>query len=239
MGHSDPPSPAATPRKNVVRVLSVPTTGTIAVRFLAGLLGCVLHWKGKGSDPCPGGDKCSPAIHRGRSIFKAYAPVQHWDAPAQMWFCAVLEATANLEEQLRGRQLRGEVWFLSREIQGEKNSAVFGLYSETIPETRLPKNFDIRPVLQRMWNTDAFLLGVPNPMPAKVFLPGDHGDQPKLPFDVSEVAPPAPTDDQLRTIRDFVRGKRKADKPAKSNPGLTSSHEEESNGQAHERNGHS
>lgn len=175
---SQPPSKfAARP----VRILSVPPGVPCSVRFLAGFQGLLTHWKGKGSIPCPGVGTCPDAIHRLRTIWKGYAPVLLWEVRENLWRPWVLEITENLEEQLRGRKLRGEEWLLTRlEIRG-RTDPVSGVLCRLVDSVELPEAFDVLPVLQKVLGSMEIRLGVANPTPAKVVLSPIAGDAPTIP----------------------------------------------------------
>jgi hypothetical protein len=221
MANGQRPSADGPHRKNVVRIVPVPAIGVIAVRFLGELQGLLTHYKGKGTVPCPGEGKCNPADHRLRTIFKAYAAMQSWDSQEKMWFSGVLEATEALEEQLRDRKLRGEVWILSRDEGKGNRGTVFGVFSESIDPDRLPPAFDVRPVLERVFHRTDFVLGVKNPMPRQLILPGTHDDQPKLPLPVEAIEEPKPTKEQMQRLREVI-GRRSSTVPQPSSNGKDS-----------------
>ena len=174
---------------NSVRIKAVPLAPPIHVKFLGALRGILTHWAKGHSVPCDGDAKCPPALHRSGVFFKAYAPAEWWISHEQVWRPAVLEATSNLEEILRGRKLRGETWLLSREKEADKSSAVCAAYCETIAESLLSPTFDILPVLQRVFNRLDLVLDVANPTPRRVILPDAAGAPPIIPADLQ---PPPP-----------------------------------------------
>jgi len=100
------------PSVRPVRVVSVPIEIPLVVRFLGPVMGLETHWKSSRTIPCPGVDTCPPALHRLGTIWRGYSAAESWDDAAHVWRPSVLEVTECLEETLRGRDLRGEVWAL-------------------------------------------------------------------------------------------------------------------------------
>jgi len=201
MARKQRPSPSPSGTGHPVEVFSVePGTATF-YRFLADLQGLHTHWNGKRTVPCDGEGDCPASLHRTRIIFKAYAPAELWKPAERHWLPGVLEATEALEEQLRGRHLRGEVWMLKRGGDGRKSDPVFGVYSETFAEERLRPAFDIRPVLLRFYHVSHLVLGVENLLPAKLLLDPSHGDQPKLPLVLEPTEPPEPSKEEMERLK--------------------------------------
>jgi len=217
-GPAGSPSPKAQP----VEIFSVQPGQGAYYRFLGDLLGLNTHWTGKRTVPCDGEGTCQQALHRLRLIFKAYAPVEKWVPANQHWLPGVLEATEHLEEQLRSRQLRGEVWNLSRGKTGGKSDPVVGVYSETFNEERLRPAFDILPVLLRFYHVPTLVLGVQNRLTPKVLLEPTHGDQPKLPFCLEPDAPPMPDEKELKRMREEVGSMRQRFNDTAKQPNHTS-----------------
>jgi len=195
------PSPSPSGTALPVEIFSVqPGTATF-YRFLDNLQGLNTHWNGKRTVPCDGEGTCPASLHRGRTIFKAYAPAELWKPAERHWLPGVLEATEALEEQLRGRQLRGEVWMLKRGGEGRKDDPVFGVYSETYNGENLRPAFDIVPVLLRFYHVPRLVLGVENALPAKLLLDPAQGDQPKLPFILEPSDPPRPDQEEIDRLK--------------------------------------
>src|SRR6266567_598198 len=164
-----------------VQVLSVPENLPIVVRFLGPYRGLVVHWKSGRSEPCDGPGECNASLHRLPPIWKGYAPVEQWDGPAKLWRPAALEVTGNLEEVLRDRELRGEVWTLLRRTKKGKTDPVQGVFCERLSDNKLSAFFDVVPVLLRLFNRTSLRLDVPNFTAPKVILEAVAGDAPKLP----------------------------------------------------------
>lgn len=181
MSSATPPRKAAKPPMLPVQVLSVPAESPIAIRFLGAIYGLNTHWHSGKSVPCPGAQECPLPVHRSRMLFKAYGPVERWEATHGVWRPAVLEITENLEERLRGRDLRGEVWVLSREDAKAKASPVIGAFCEALPHAEVSAAFDIVPILCRFYHVQTLALGAANPIPPKVFLEAVEGPPPNLP----------------------------------------------------------
>lgn len=161
-------SGSGAPARHVVRVMGVPRAGGVCVVFAGPVTGILTHWHQGRSTGCPGAAKCPPSVHRGRTIWKGYAPVRAWSASAEKWLPAVLEITECLEEQLRGRRLVGEMWHLVRATGAKKSAQVSGVYYATRDEPGLVQGFDILPVVQRLYHSTDLEIGVPNPLPKKV-----------------------------------------------------------------------
>lgn len=174
------PSPRG-PTPSAVSVLSVMPRIPVTVRFLGGILGLLTHWSGRRSIPCPGEAHCPPALHRGRAVWKGYAAVEEWRPLASVWIPAVLEVTEALEEQLHGRELRGETWLLDRADTGKKPGRVSGVLCGQSATEELRAAFPIDQVLRRFYHTDALQLGVVNPLPPRLFLTPSKDPAPLLP----------------------------------------------------------
>lgn len=192
---SSPRSPSSD-----VRVLRVDPGEPTVVKFLGKLQGLITHFsKRTGSVWCPGPEECPTATHRLGPDFKAYAPVEVWLEKEQVWRPRVLEATANLEQYLRGRRLRGEVWSLARrneknpKLPADKYSAVVGAFCERIDDDQLSPEFAIEPVLKRFFGEPRLVLGAVNPMPDKLRLADVKAQPPNIPKDL--LPPPPPEED--------------------------------------------
>jgi len=208
MDHVPAQSPSSLPA-NPVKVRSVPLTPPITVRFLGPLRGLLTHWAGKHSVPCEGPEKCPAATHRKGTFFKAYSPVMEWIPHLNRWRPAVLEATANLEEYLRGRKLRGETWMLARDDGSKSTRPVVAAYLETIPEDKLPLAFDIVPVLQRLFNRVDLVLDVPNPTPQHIVLPEIVDAPPTIPADLQPPPPVGEDPEQRKRVLELLEEGRK------------------------------
>jgi len=190
-----------------VQVLSVPDNLPIIVRFLGPVLGLETHWRSGRSIPCPGPGDCPSTIHRTGTIWKGYAPVEAWEPANRHWRSWVLEVTESLEEQLRGRDLRGEVWILSRIRKHGKADPINAVYSERFPEEKLSKCFEIHPVLIRLFHVSELRLGACNPLPPKVMIEPVKGDAPTLPPELVNVDEPADNAEKKRSLGEMIREK--------------------------------
>lgn len=164
-----------------VRVLSVPVRTFVMVRFLGPLYGLHTHWHAGRSVPCPGPVTCPPPIHKAGVISKFYAAVESWSVKDKLWKPWCLEATEALEEQLRGRELTGEVWCLERREAKKSAGELVGTYCETQKLGTYPPEFDFEPVLLRLYRVATLNLGVPSLIPAKLTLKASEGPEPQLP----------------------------------------------------------
>jgi len=176
-------------RPAAVRVLSVPADNPICIRFLGECKGLDTHWQKGRTIPCSGNGDCPISLHRLGIIWRGYAPAEVWEPAPRLWRSVVLEVTESLEETLRGRMLRGEVWALSRTEERGRSSPVVGIYCETVREANLSETFDILPVLLRLFHVPALHLGTRNPTPPRLMREAVAGDAPRLPADLQ----PAPS----------------------------------------------
>lgn len=190
---------------SAVRVLSVPAGPPVVVRFLDKLSGLLTHHNGKKPFDCKGEGKCPAGLHRLRLIYKGYSPVELWDPAQQLWIPTVLEVTEHLEEMLRARSLRGEVWLLSRGENAKPNSPVKGLFCERQLSAKVSKPFDMLPVLLRLYHTDSLLLGASNPLPPKVMLQPVQGEAPNLPEEILPQEEAKATPEELAWFREQMK----------------------------------
>jgi len=204
---------ARTPAQaQVVSVVAVPARDGLKCCFAGPVLGILTHWHGGKSYACGGVEHCHPTIHKARGPWKGYAPVRVWQPRTETWKPFVLEVTEHLEEELRGRDLRGEVWELTRRDAKKKNSPVDGLFLELRSDPQLLVEFSVIIPLQRMYHQIELDLGTPNPLPAKLVLVETAAAAPAKPAPTA--APPAdrPTEKQLEQLRELRAGL--AGKPA-------------------------
>jgi hypothetical protein len=190
-----------------VRILSVPEDRPVTVRLLGGYAGLITHWHAKRSHPCQGERDCPPLLHRSRKLWKGYAPAEEWFAVSECWNPCVLEITEALEEALSGRKLRGEIWLLSRESKGKDSGAVIGLFAGKADEQTLRPAFPVEAVLCRFYHVETLNLGVPNPVPKKLWLEDVAGNPPVLPKELTDQDPkqmPA-TREQIEEFRRQLR----------------------------------
>lgn len=161
------PQPPWAPGKGV-RVLRVDSDTPAVVLFLGPLLGHLEHWISKATVPCLGLTGNCPNHARGRLLFYGYAPVLFQDPRTNRPDPWILQATASLEEQLRGLELRGQVWLLKRDQAGGRTAELTGEFVEKREAGPLPPAFPVIPHLRRMFQTKELNIPVGNPNPAKV-----------------------------------------------------------------------
>jgi hypothetical protein len=123
--------------------------------------------------------------------------------------------------------MRGEVWCLTRSQEGRKPGPATGVFCERHGEEILPPAFDMLPVLLRFYHATSLVLGVSNPLPAKLVLPATAGPAPKLPAGLVPEQTERATPEQLAEFREQLRSAMGGRRPAKH----------ENNGHA-ESNGH-
>jgi hypothetical protein len=125
----------------------------------------------------------------------------------------VLEITEALEEFLLNRELRAEVWALSRQDQGDKSSPCIGFYVETLEEGKIPPPFDVESVLKRVWHVHSLKLDVPNPYPRRVVAEASADEAPHLP---QELQAPSAREANEEEWRAFSEQLRKGSRPTPS-----------------------
>ncbi len=222
MDSGSPPPPP--PQSSPVNILRVPASGILCVRFLGPIRGLLTHRQGGHSVPCLGPARCPSGLHRGRSVWKGYSPAEGWDAATGLWRPAVLEITERLEEVLRGRPLRGEVWTLARESTGERNAAVYGVFAERVDASALRPPFDVLPVLKRFFHEDDFPFDLPNPLPGRLMLEPSSDPPPRLPEQIQPAAAAEPSPEQVEHFRDQLKKALRGNTPRPSANGRGSDH---------------
>jgi hypothetical protein len=188
----------------VVRVVSVPKQLGLLVCFAGSIEGLLSHWAQGKSWGCCGPDKCPPPLHKSRTVWKGYVPVRVWQKEHATWAPAVLEVTEHLEEMLRGRDLIGECWLLSRESAGKKNGPVGGMLIERRDDPTLRLGFAILAPLQRLFHCLELDLGCPNPLPASLLLPTSSAPGPNLPAEACPREPAPATQEQIETLKQLT-----------------------------------
>lgn len=182
-------------RLRPVEILRVKDDQSAVVRFLGGYSGTLLHFLGNKYTPCRAPERdCPASIHTKTKLWRGWAPAEVFDDVQQVWWPWVFEITECLEEQLRGRQLRGEVWGITRPKEKAKGNRVVGVFVERQPSEAIRKPFDIMPVLLRAYHLDEMPMGKPNTIPPKLILGPAEGELPAaLVVELPEpVAPPGP-----------------------------------------------
>jgi hypothetical protein len=189
------------PSTSVVRIEGVPRGEGIAVVFAGPIVGLFTHWASGRSHGCPGALKCPPTLHRGRTVWKGYAAIRRWTAVQSVWTAAVLEITEALEEQLRGRELMGEMWHLTRASAVKKSAQVSGIYYARRDEPELRSTFDIVPAIQRLYHSLELEFGATNQLPAKTLVEHVICAGPTTAAEVAPRQPSAPTAEQRERLR--------------------------------------
>lgn len=178
-GKLQSPPPRAPMR--ALRVLSIAPATTYHVMFLADEYGgCFTHYKKK-SHYCKGTD-CPAWLHNcGDTTWKGYAPVVVWNSARNVWMPWVLEMTESLELDLRGILRRGQIWEIWRDPLGKKSTPVEGkLLEEDRDASRIPKAFDIVPVLRGLYHLTQIDLTSRNPMPPRTLVEDIPDDGPAI-----------------------------------------------------------
>jgi hypothetical protein len=120
--------------------------------------------------------------------YYAYAPGRAYTPSTGLWKAQVLQITAALEQTLRGRVLRGEIWALARQQHKLGRGQMTGRYLGQAPPEQLHPAFDVTPTLQLAFGEVYFPLDSPNPFPDRLIvedvamevpdLAGKMGDSP-------------------------------------------------------------
>jgi len=148
--------------------------------FLGPYEGCMVHYKG-GNVYCPGEDDCPASMHREQLLWKGYTAVDLWDKSLNHYLPMVLEVSESLEHQLRGRNLRGEVWVLQR--KGHRNKKqITGDYTERRDSKSIRPAFDVLPIVRTLYHCSTLCLGLDNPVPSPTMLEAYLGAPPSIAF---------------------------------------------------------
>jgi hypothetical protein len=115
--------------------------------------------------------------------------------------------TEALEEQLRGRQLKGELWALYRDSTAGKGRRCTGELVESGRAGELAEPFDFRPAVERLFHTRAILWGVENPTPPKLWLPVLAGEAPPAPATASPAEAERASPEKLRELWQQLRAR--------------------------------
>lgn len=194
-------APVPPPPREVVRIVPVPIAHPIVVLFAGPVEGLLVHRHQSRPHACPGEASCPPTVHRARTLWYGYAPVYVWRTGREDWAAGILEVTEALEEVLRGRDLRGELWMLERSTAKRKTGPVGGVLLERRDDVATPPPFDIRAPLHRLYHTTELLLGVGNPLPRKLVMEPARLAPPPSPEAFGLAEPPRPTESQAESLR--------------------------------------
>jgi hypothetical protein len=196
------------PARTPVHILSVPRTGYIIVAIAGPIRGLMMHWRAGGSVPCLPEPDCPASIHRSGCIWKGYAPCRQWDHGLGAWKPYALEVTEALEETLRGRDLPGEIWRLSRVRLKKRAGSVHGILEERREDAALRVAFDVRAIIERRYHCGPLVWDVPNPVVPKLLLPLTDGAPPSsIPIIhlYTTDRPTAPVDPALQGLSSWER----------------------------------
>jgi len=142
-------------------VITVPDDTVLYVRFLGPWDGILTHYGKRRPIACPGPDECDKPTHRGKGIWRGYAPVEYYrDRPYEDWCAAVLQISERLVECLGTDELRGQVWELSRVIGRYGKKECTGTRMEDVDPEGLRLDVSIYEVVERMYRPVEPLWGV-------------------------------------------------------------------------------
>jgi hypothetical protein len=173
--------PAPVPGSPVaIRIESCPAEGKASVRFLGPYVGTFAHFVKKNVRPVPCvGDECPMALHKGRKIWKGYAPAEYWRGGEYGDWCpCVWEVTENLNEVLDAIPLRGTIWEISRVPGDTGKPEVWGVLVRTDAESDLRPAFDTFPMVSRMYGFLPMQWGVACHIPKRLRLEPSKGEAP-------------------------------------------------------------
>ena len=203
-GESDqahPKQPGHSPR-----VISPKGGVGLVVVFSGNILGCFTHYHQNRSHYCGGDGVCSPAYHKLRQDWKGFAPVYQWMEGPKLYLPDVLEVSAGLDLQLRGRDLVGETWLIARDSSRKRTGPVTGAFLGEVANAEDFVWFDPLPVLRWLWWGADPILGVPNPLQARPLVPVISAPRPAS-IDPRPPEPAtAPNAEQLERLRAAAAG---------------------------------
>jgi hypothetical protein len=155
-----------------VRVLSLKRRESATVLFLGCYRGVWTHYAGGQTILCPGPDRCTlPGHGRLKRFWKGYAAGEIWREKEDLWLPVIVEITSTLEERLRGRTLRGEVWTLTRKHGKKATTPLLGEFLTTIGPPILSPAFDLEAPLKRFFGVETLGPDVENPAIPQLCLP--------------------------------------------------------------------
>jgi len=139
--------------------------------------------------PCLGDQKSCP-YHRDPFRFYAYAPGLVYESATGLWLPVVVQCTSALEQQLRGRSIRGEIWALTREQHKFDRGAILGQFLQHNQDKDLEPEFSVLPTLQNAFGCVVVPLGDDNPFPDKLLKPPVALDMANPPEEIKPTTPP-------------------------------------------------
>lgn len=169
MSAQDSGSGSAPGQRLHLELLSVPPEGGITVRWLANPVGILTHFQRGGGVACVGPSLCPTKWHTARTTWKGYAPVHFWrDAPLSDWLPAVLEVTERLAELVGDQVMRGQVWYLCRQVGKHRHKECTGHQVDMLPASALAEAFDVRGVVRRVYREPHVHFGAELLLPPRV-----------------------------------------------------------------------
>jgi len=206
-----------------LELTSVPQEGSITVIFLANSIGVNIHWPRRTPVPCPGHVHCKTDVHRSRTVWKGYAAVEIWrPKPHADWCPTVLEITERLDELLKGRDYRGEVWSLFRQSGRQGHAEVTGHLLQTRASDSCRDPFRVEGVVQRIYRTPHIDFGAESPLPPRVFLAPSQMDPPPTTGTEHQSNDRPPTEAEKQEFRRKIaemNGQRRSPQPSHSGNG--------------------
>jgi len=129
------------------------------------------HWDGKKPRACPGEQECGKEHFKWQTCWKGFASAERWrPGQYQDWAPIALEVTESLREVLKGHELRGTVWRLSRRLGRSGKSECWGEQIAEVDPDLVPLPFDIEPAVCKVYKTTRIEWDAEPSIPAKVLL---------------------------------------------------------------------
>lgn len=188
--------------------------------------GCFVHYARGRSQYCTGDpDTCE--FHKIEKIWKGYTSVEVWSQAEQAWLPKVLEISECLDQDFRGRCLRGTVWELthlkkeSKKKKSEpKSGKVVGKLWDQLDPATLPMPYPMSAVLDNLFHFIGVRLDEDNPLPPRLLVEPSKAAPPRRPGE--RPVPTGPKDEEKKATyngrmaemfqmpRDTVNGNGKA-----------------------------
>lgn len=193
-GGADAPSPMPV---RVFRALAGHTATLLALS--PAVEGIITHWVKPRNEACRG-PGCPDKWHKGESGWRGYFAALLWERAAKLWVPVAAEVSEFTMQQLRGLYARGQQWEFRRaaSLRGQHPPTQARVTAHEFPAP-VPPPFDILPCLRVLYRYPELVLGVENPLPARVEV-----EPLRLPGPGEIEAPRAASDVEEPRIRSLV-----------------------------------
>lgn len=156
-----------------LKLWPVPHQGVMTVRFLGEIQGMLTHYvfgRPKGRSVACKGEECEKTVHKLRTIWKGYAPIEIARMQQRDWYPGVLEITSALGQELAGRKLAGEIWALERRIGDFKHPEETGVFIRVERPAPIDARQWVETVCFRLYGVKEIQWGAKDPLPSRVRL---------------------------------------------------------------------